>query len=586
MRGGLGVLVVVALAVMAAAPVAARAAGDDPPPPFSVTTDPDGMQHMHFVYGPLAAAPGQNLILAGPQSVATPPEDGYIVGFKPGLVGEDLKTPPPVEQVHMHHAVFLNLSRQDATHPELPERMFAFAEEKTQGRIPAPYGYPFKASDVLAINYMLHNETSAGRHVFITYDLDFVPAGTPLAAKMKPARPLWLDVENGKAYPVFDVHRGSGQDGRFTYGPSKSDWTVDRNGSLVVTAGHVHPGGLWTDLDLLRGERRSLLFRSEARYFDPNGPVSWDMAMTMTPPDWKVAVNKGDKLHVSATYDTTRASWYEVMGIMLAYMVDDQDGAADPFGHKFATTGKPTHGELKEATNFGGTPTSLTDPAKAAPGGTIDSRVGIASFAYLPGDMSTLTQAGVPTVQPGQTLRFGNLDAIASVLHTVTACRAPCTGATGVSYPLANGAVDFDSGELGYGPSGYSAAKNDAEWETPRNLAPGTYTYFCRVHPFMRGAFRVVGASPRAAATAGRARPRARVTRRTVRVRSGRVRARVACASGGGACRGRIVVRHAGRTLASRRFRVAAGRARTISLRVRARGRVTVRLVGAGTLAR
>ena len=24
------------------------------------------------------------------------------------------------------------------------------------------------------------------------------------------------------------------------------------------------------------------------------------------------------------------------------------------------------------------------------------------------------------------------------------------------------------------------------------NLAPGTYTYFCRIHPFMRGAFRVV----------------------------------------------------------------------------------------------
>src|SRR3954451_12276272 len=110
MRSGPGVLVVVvALAVMAAGPVAARAATDDPPPPFSVTTDPDGMQHMHFVYGPLAAAPGQNLILAGPQSVATPPEDGYIVGFKPGLVGEDMQTPPPVEQVHMHHAVFLNL---------------------------------------------------------------------------------------------------------------------------------------------------------------------------------------------------------------------------------------------------------------------------------------------------------------------------------------------------------------------------------------------------------------------------------------------------------------------------------------------
>src|SRR3954469_14753858 len=302
MRGGLGVLVAV-LAVLAGAP-SALAGGADPPQPLTVTTDPDGMQHMHFVYGPLVAAPGQNLILAGPQSVATPPEDGYIVGFKPGLVGEDLQTPPPVEQVHMHHAVFLNLSRQDVTRPELPERMFAFAEEKTQGRVPFPYGYAFKASDVLGINYMLHNETSEDRQVWLTYDLDFVPAGTPLAARMKPARPVWLDVENGKAYPVFDVRRGSGKDGRSTYGPAKSDWTADRSGSLIVTAGHVHPGGLWTDLGLLRGDRRAHLFRSDARYFDPHGPVSWDMAMTVTPPDWKVAVDKGDKLHVSATYDT------------------------------------------------------------------------------------------------------------------------------------------------------------------------------------------------------------------------------------------------------------------------------------------
>jgi plastocyanin len=29
-------------------------------------------------------------------------------------------------------------------------------------------------------------------------------------------------------------------------------------------------------------------------------------------------------------------------------------------------------------------------------------------------------------------------------------------------------------------------------WATPKNLPVGTYTYFCRIHPSMRGAFRVV----------------------------------------------------------------------------------------------
>ena len=62
---------------------------------------------------------------------------------------------------------------------------------------------------------------------------------------------------------------------------------------------------------------------------------------------------------------------------------------------------------------------------------------------------------------------------------------------TGIAYPLANGPVRFDSGNLGYGPEGRTAAAQRITWRTPKKIRPGTYTYFCRVHPFMRGAFRV-----------------------------------------------------------------------------------------------
>jgi plastocyanin len=51
--------------------------------------------------------------------------------------------------------------------------------------------------------------------------------------------------------------------------------------------------------------------------------------------------------------------------------------------------------------------------------------------------------------------------------------------------------VLFDSGELGHGGP---PAAGTITFATPTNLAPGTYTYFCRIHPFMRGAFRVVAA--------------------------------------------------------------------------------------------
>jgi plastocyanin len=38
---------------------------------------------------------------------------------------------------------------------------------------------------------------------------------------------------------------------------------------------------------------------------------------------------------------------------------------------------------------------------------------------------------------------------------------------------------------------GASPAAQRVTWQTPSNLPGGTYTYFCRIHPFMRGAFRV-----------------------------------------------------------------------------------------------
>src|SRR5262249_59520681 len=98
-----------------------------------------------------------------------------------------------------------------------------------------------------------------------------------------------------------------------------------------------------------------------------------------------------------------------------------------------------------------------------------------------------------PTVHQGQSLRFVNEDALAGrpVWHTITSCRAPCNATTGIAYPLANGPVDFDSGELGLGGP---PTADRISWATPPTLPAGTDTYFCRIHPFMRGSFRVLPA--------------------------------------------------------------------------------------------
>jgi plastocyanin len=270
--------------------------------------------------------------------------------------------------------------------------------------------------------------------------------------------------------------------------------------TLLNTAGHLHPGGLYTDLKVTRGGRTRRLFRSQAKYFEPAGAVSWDVSMTHTKRDWRVALKKGDRLNVSATYDTRRASWYESMGIMVVFYAEGTSREAkDPFASKVDWRGLLTHGHLPENRVHGGKPRRwLADP-RDLPSGPFSANLNIRGFSWERGNTGVRgRRARPPRVRAGESLTFTNLDATtttsaqASAYHTITACKPPCTASTGIAYPLANARVQFDSGELGFGPPGATPAANRNTWRTPRNLKPGTYTYFCRIHPFMRGAFRVV----------------------------------------------------------------------------------------------
>jgi plastocyanin len=276
---------------------------------------------------------------------------------------------------------------------------------------------------------------------------------------------------------------------------------------LLATGGHLHPGGLHDDMYVTRpgagatatdAAKASIegdtahIFRSDAVYYEPAGAVSWDVAMSVTPADWRVSLKRGDTVSISATYDTRRASWYESMGIMVAWVADGTDGT-DPFAASVDHKGVLTHGHLPENDHHGGTPTDKFLDLTAAPGGAATDTVGITDFVYSPGDMATGVGGSVPTVAPGGTIRFVNNEATATapgIWHTITACKAPCNAETGVAYPLADADVQFDSGELG--DAGAPTAGR-LDWTTPTDLGAGTYTYFCRIHPSMRGAFRVTG---------------------------------------------------------------------------------------------
>ena len=454
----------------------------------------NGAQTLRYEVGPYDIQPGQNNIDYTP-GIPQPWVNGWITGFKADLRFKDGSV-PPVDVVHLHHGVWLNTSSADLT-ASVPERFFAAGEEKTAVKLPAPYGYRYRTSDRWMLNYMLHNLTPAARKVWVTYEVEFIPDTSPLAAGMVPARPVWMDVQNGSVYPVFDSIKGSGDGVTFTYpdqavnpypGKRKNEWVVDRDGVLVATAGHLHPGGLHTELNVRRDASTVRLFRSEAKYFEPAGAVSWDVAMTATTPDWRAAVKAGDVLSTTATYDSAVASWYESMGIMVVWMGDAGLPAPDPFTTAVDKAGMLTHGHLKENDNHGGGPSPYYLDLTTLPSEPYSGVIEIRNWVYGKGDMFSGTS--VPTVKVGQTLTYDNKDAPIGKgqWHTLTACKAPCNRSTGIAYPIADADIPFDSGELG---TGGPPTANRTTWTIPSTLTPGTYTYFCRIHPLMRGAFRV-----------------------------------------------------------------------------------------------
>src|SRR5215213_4273647 len=165
---------------------------------------PAAAETLHFEYGPIAIAPGQNTIELD-ENALKPPVNGWITGFKPNLVYADGSV-PRVDVIHLHHGVWLkNL-----------QPLFAAGEEKTTFTAPPGYGWRYLTTDRWHMNHMIHNLTPTAEQVYITYDLDFIPDSSPAAAGMTEVRTVWLDTVGG-AYPVFDARRGTGgADRRFT----------------------------------------------------------------------------------------------------------------------------------------------------------------------------------------------------------------------------------------------------------------------------------------------------------------------------------------------------------------------------------
>ena len=250
---------IAALALVAGS-LAAIAVGAPPAPAGAATSVPE---QLHFEYGPIHLGPGQNYIQFSPANIPKPSVPGWITGIKANMILPDGSVPPS-DVIMLHHSVWLNLSAPDLTTPSFPERFFATGEEKTSMTLPAGFGYRYEPTDQWVLNYMLHVLVDQSFDVRVTYDIDFVPDSAP--GKLRSVRPIWMDVQNDSVYPVFDAVAGSGVDGRYTYpamannpygtGKKLNEYTLPTGGVIVQTAGHLHSGGVSTELSVTRNVKK------------------------------------------------------------------------------------------------------------------------------------------------------------------------------------------------------------------------------------------------------------------------------------------------------------------------------------------
>ena len=391
---------------------------------------------------------------------------------------------PRVDVIHLHHGVWVSNF----------EPLFAAGEEKTVLATPPGYGWRYRTGDQWLMNHMIHNLTPTPADVYIEYELEFQPASAPLTE----VRTLFMDVRGREWYPVFDVPRGAGR-GRYTYpdeaglkGYGRNRMTITEDGVLVGAGGHLHPGGLWTDLYLERGGRKVRLFRSRAKYFEPAGAVSWDVAMRVTPESWRVGVKRGDVLSISATYDSRRASWYEAMGIMqVGVRARRRRSRSVRGGRRRAGPDhpRPPEREPKSRRRLLGagrpSPAARRAGARGRPGRDRRFRVQPRRPAAYRRAAAAAGRAARALADVRQPRRAAGRHALG---HLLPGAVQP-DDRDRVPARRRAGAVRLRQPRLR--PAGFTAAAQRATWRTPKNLRAGLYTYFCRVHPFMRGSFRV-----------------------------------------------------------------------------------------------
>jgi len=406
--------------------------------------------------GPITVGPYQ-VSLGGPQVPDTPlPKvpniDGYITKMSANVVDVKTGKPVPIKRIMLHHIVFFNFGTPEARRAD---PFYGDGEERAKMVLPEGYGYPIHPGEDWFWVYMLMNHQSVSDQVYIQYKMTVVTDEV-----LKPVIPLNFDTSHRRPALVFDVP-GGGKPG------STDVRTMSRTapvaGRLVAGLGHVHGGAksltLTQDACNNRtlykssptwGLKRHPFYQVRPVLHEP-GPIN----MSQFTSEKGIPIAAGESLTLTSRYDNqyphTRA-----MGLMVSYLAPDPTVTStrcNPLPRDYKILKTKHRGRKKVPPrqihiydwSKKGKAVEVPGPKGAIQSVDGDTTVTADNFQFQAGNVSMPLGATLTWNFPGQ------------ILHNVT---------------LANGPEGFSSDRL---MNGGTFSKTFTR--------PGTYTFFCELHP-------------------------------------------------------------------------------------------------------
>ncbi len=405
--------------------------------------------------GPITVAPYQVALTnqtPGNFRPVAPDVEGYITKMSADVVDVKTGKPVPIRRIMLHHIVFFNLGSPEA---RKVDPFYGDGEERAKMILPEGYGYPIHPGEQWGWVWMLMNHQSLADQVSIRYRMTVVTD-----EQLKPVIPLAFDTSNRRSGLVFDVP-GGGKPGSVDLRQMSRIAPV--SGRLIAGLGHVHGGAKSLNLKQPACGGRSL-YRSSPTWGRKNhpfykvrpvlhepGPINMSQFRSVR----GIAIAEGEQLKLVSRYDNEYPH-SRAMGLMLTYL------APDPAVKKTTCRKLPRDIEVLKTKHKGRKKVpprqiSIYDWSKKgkaieAPGprgetefATGDATVVADNLSFTAGNISLPRGASITWSFPGE------------VLHNVT---------------LANGPEGFSSDRLRSGGT-----------FTKKFTKPGTYTFFCELHP-------------------------------------------------------------------------------------------------------